>query len=244
MSLEVPTRTHIIPMGYEEDRVYKAANKLRGDRVVIIAHENRTRDFDNRYEEVIKQLDGLGIKRNEEPTYCNIFNVYDSLGTISEAIAAYSDDDVYVNLAAGSKITAIAGMIACMVSEATPYYVQACNHQGDYPSGIANITKLPEYPIEPPKSDQVRILGYLSNVDSATKGQLIDFSERKKLDFIADYSSQNKAKYRRLDRHIIRPLLDRGYVEVHKDGRYRKVAITTRGEHTLQAFGSLSSGDG
>ncbi|TKX52073.1 hypothetical protein EXE44_19330, partial [Halorubrum sp. SS7] len=60
-----------------------------------------------------------------ETVECDIFNLFSSLGTIAEISNRLRDHNVYVNLASGSKVTAIGGMIACMVTGAIPYYVHA-----------------------------------------------------------------------------------------------------------------------
>lgn len=236
MKFEVPTRTHIMPMGYEEERVYGPAELLRADNVVIISPEERTKRFNGHYETVCRELNKR-VGTSPTTVSCDIFDIYDSIGTIGKAIADHSDDEVYVNLSAGSKITAVAGMIACLTnSGATPYYVQVDNYDEECPQNIIDIIELPEYAVEPPTADQIDILGKLRERGQMTKGELIAFSEKVGLDFLADYEGKEKAKYRRLDRHIVTPLAEREYVDVSRKGRNRVVDITEEGKQTYTAF--------
>lgn len=221
-------------MGYEKERVYESAERLRADGVVLLTHHESDEKSRGCYQTVVKSLNERGIQHRR--MVCDIFDMYDSLGKIGEVITDHLDDDVYVNLAAGSKITAIAGMIACMVTEATPYYVQVEDYESETPQSIVDIYQLPEYPIDPPEPDQINILYFLEDVGSATKGEIINFSERAGLKFISGHEGQEKAKYRLLDRQIVEPLLEHGYIDVNRDGRSKIVTATDHGMHTLRAF--------
>jgi len=250
--MTVPSRVHIAPVGYEKERVYNAANELNADKVVLIGH---TPDFESNdypdgreyFDTIVENLEELGIDHKSD--HCNIFDLYESLGTISEIITTHRDDDVYVNVATGSKITAIAGMIASMVTGATAYYVR-----GDYdddsghqsPPKVKYITDLPQYPIQEPDSDQINILNFLQakkeEGEKVTKGHLINFSEYQGLSYI-NKDASDKAQYRLLDVHILEPLLDQNYIIIKKEGRNKVIEITEKGWEMLRAFGYLVDTD-
>lgn len=234
MSFEVPSRTHIVPMGYERKRVYEPAIRLNADEVVIISHQNNQGEFVEYYEDVKKHLvdNSISVKRET----CDIFNVYDSLEVIGREISKCSRNEVFVNVSSGSKITAIAGMIASMTSRATPYYARARDYSGDAPSDIGKITKLPKYPIDHPDQDHLAVLNYLIDEGPVTKSDLIEFSEDFDLNFLSGFKGQEKAKYRRLDTNVIDPLLDNGYITVQKEGRNKLVDITDAGRKFRNAF--------
>lgn len=253
MGLEVPDRTHVMPMGYEEERLYRVAERLKADFVIIVKHDVENDEERGAYhlEKVKNELAEREIQHTVER--CDIFDMYESLGTISELITVNEKDEVYVNVSTGSKVTAIAGMIACMVTEeAKPYYVQADNYPGENqedeepypaPTGIACITELPRYPINPPAAQQVEILNYIHRLNSkgerVTKGNIIHFGEQNQLPFITQSDVQDKGKYRQLDSQIIDPLLESGYIRTEKEGRNKIVSITDRGENAIRAFGWL-----
>lgn len=171
---------------------------------------------------------------------CDIFDLYSSLGMNAKLAATFNEDDnVYVNLASGSKVTAIGGMIACMATGAIPYYVRADSYAGgkDKPvaADVVGVDKLPKYPITPPEHQHISVLKYIIENESVTKRDLIDFGATNDLPFIDHYddgSVQNprRGQYRRLDTQIIDPLLGHEYIEVEKYSKNRYVSATERGE--------------
>lgn len=236
MELEVADRVHLAPMGYEIKRVLDPAFRLRADKVVIVGHFEHGEDGKKCRSAVMEGLEKEGIET--EQIECNIFDFYDALGTFGDLIHTYGRDDVFVNVSTGSKVTAIAGMVSCMIAGATPYYARAHDYSEDTPSDIGEITKLPDYPIDPPKAEQVQILDYLSSNkdDPPTKGDLINFAENSRLEFITESNVQEKGKYRKIDTHIVDPLSERGYITVKKSGRSKIIKITEEGENAVRAF--------
>jgi hypothetical protein len=239
---EVANRVHIMPIGFEEERVYEVANQLLADKVVLLGH---TGDLDagettgtTCRENVVERLAEYQIRVEER--YCDLFDLYDALGTIAEEIDSHEAEEVYVNLATGGKVTAIAGMIACMVTDATPYYVQAANYDDSPPTGIENIEKLPRYPIEAPDPQLIEVLSYVrereDRGEAPTKGDLIDYGTERELPFIANHDVGEKGQYRLLDTHIVDPLIERGYISIEKSGRKKVVTTTEEGKNTQEAF--------
>lgn len=244
--MRVPDRVHIVPLGYERDRVVRPTLQLKADRVILLHHDEPSDERPPYHAEIRDCFE------EEQVTYeecsCDIFDLYGSLGEIARIITRYGDDDVYVNLATGSKVTAIGGMIACMATGATPYYVRAKRYgpEGEHPPktpvsfGVAGIDELPAYPIEGPSVQQVAILNHLKKEEYASKKELIEFSERMELPFLADYDSDViKGKYRLLDAHVLDALVEDGYVEIEEVGRDKRAHLTPDGAKTLQAFSYL-----
>jgi len=236
--MEVAERVHLIPVGYENDRIVLPAVELRADRVVLLRYEDET-DHPSYVETVRGRFAEAGIDHETVP--CNIFDFYDSIGTVAELATRFDDHEVYVNLASGSKVTAIGGMIACMATGATPYYVRAQRYaaetDGDVAEGIREITELPTYPMQSPEPQHVSIMEYLDREGGARKRDLIDFGKEVGLPFIADRDAANrKSEYRLLDSHVLGPLSDNGYVTLETVGRSTRVSLTESGRNTLRAF--------
>lgn len=236
--MDVAQRVHLMPVGYENDRIVLSAQRFSADRVILLEYEDQT--VHPSYIEVVRdRLDEASI--DHETVVCDIFDFYDSLGTIAELATRFADNDVYVNLATGSKVTAIGGMIACMATGATPYYVRAEHYaaetDGDVAEGIREVMELPTYPMEHPSPQQVAVLAHLEQTDGATKRALIDFGERTQLPFLADHETANrKSQYRLLDSHVLTPLEETGYVQITERGRSKRVELTAAGRNTLRAF--------
>ena len=240
--LDVARRVHVVPVGYEHDRVVLPAERLDADRVVLLENPDDDYPYPDRARD---RLDELGI--DHETRACDLFDLYDSIGVVADAVTDYADDDVYVNLAAGGKVTAIGGMIACMATGATPFYVRAERYgeAADGASeGVADVSRLPTYPIDRPSTEQVAVLEHLVVEGARTKKQLIEFGKAEGLSFVADHDASNrKAEYRLLDSHVVDSLVENGYVEIDAAGRTKRVTVTERGANTCRAFRYLLDGD-
>jgi predicted transcriptional regulator len=198
-------------------------------------------------------IEAAGIDR--EIRSCNIFDLYEVVRVTAREIQQHADDDVFVNIATGSKISAIGGMIACMVSEADPYYVEPARY-GDKDGqrvkpvshGVKNIKKLPAYPIDAPEKQLVYVMEYIYRNGPVTKKELIEYGQGngksipagtppEGLPFIADYeANSDRARYRVLETHVLEPLTDRGFIETKETGRRIDIDLTEEGENTLSAF--------
>lgn len=241
VELTVEDRIHIIPLGYERDRVIVPPREMGADKVILVKHSlDDDEDYPEYYDDIFAAFDEAAI--DVADTTADIFDLYDSLGAIAGLIEEFRTEDVYVNLATGGKVTAIAGMIACMVTEAAiPYYVSA-EHYGDHhktpvAETVTNISNLPTYPIEAPTLEQVQILQYIADEGSVSKQDLIQYAEANSLPFISDYQKDEaKGKYRKLDSHILDPLSSDGYVSITEQGRKKIVQLTPEGQNTLEAF--------
>lgn len=264
MTLSVPKQVHIVPLGYEYDRVLRPALKHDADKVVLLEHEEPNDEKPNYHSQLKNELRKSGIDVNS--IRCNIFELYPVLGTISKLVVQHADENIYVNLSAGSKISAIGGMIACMVTrdivEVTAYYVSpegytsedknADEDQDDKPVsyGMKSISELPTYPIRGPSKDELVILDYVRDEGSVTKKALIQHArttiekfrrnaEKKDIDL---KDSPLVGEYNLLDTHVLKPLLQRNCVEVEDVGRSKEVSITEEGRNTLIGFQYLLSG--
>jgi len=265
MSFEVdpPERVHIVPFGYEDDRIVEAAKRLNAERVVLL--EEPGEDQPSWFQEVRAKLRDNGIEVKTES--CNIMDMYSVIKAVARVTQQYEDDRVYVNISTGSKLSAIGGMIACMsIGSATPYYVEPEEYgiekedriEEDEPQPLShevkNIQELTEYPIDAPSEQEIWILEYLKvNEDTAKrvkKADLIELGKANKkvrdgygpddpLPFIAEYSDNETAQYRVLNERIITPLLEKGWIETDDRGNRTYVEITEEGKNTLRAFRHL-----
>jgi hypothetical protein len=247
-------RIHVAPLGFEHDRVVEAAKQLKADCVILLEWGQSERpDF---FEDVYTDLDAAGIEHDVRS--CNIFEMYDVVRVTATIARQHPDDDVYVNISTGSKISAIGGMIACMVSDATPYYVEPEHYGNSDPSsiepvsyGVKNIQELPAYPIDGPEEQHIYVLEYIYRHGPITKIDLIRFGQGEGkeipsgapsdgLPFITDFQSDSKkGRYNLLETHILKPLREKGFIEFTEVGRRTDIELTEEGENTLSAFRHL-----
>ena len=247
--LTVSDRVHIVPLGYEYERVTVPAIRMRADRVSLIYHEgDDPAQRPEYYADIHEDLRAAGIAVDDD-NVCDIFDLYDTLRTVAELIQANREHDVYVNLASGGKVTAIAGMIACMVTgTAEPIYVGAAEYGQDKEVPVAedvtSVSRLPTYPIQAPSRDPLRLLRYVVDAGPVTKQECIEFAVGAGIDPLADHSDDDvRGLYRLLDSHLLDSLRDDGYVETFKRGRNKYVEATAEGANTLDAFAYMLSDD-
>lgn len=244
--MNVPERVHVVPLGYEHDRVIEPLQRLNADKAVLIAHADDTK-LPVYHDNVREALQEAQIELEEQE--CNLFDLYTCLGEIAQIVTDHASDEVYVNLATGSKVTAIAGMIACMATGATPYYVSAEQYgPGDeeglpktpVSSGVDSIEELSGYPINAPSKEDIGVLSFIASEGPVSKKEIIEFGEKNNLPFVADSTTGSmQGKYRRLETHVMKELVENGYVELESRGRKAYAEITEDGENTLRAFSYL-----
>ena len=247
-------RIHVAPLGFEHDRVVKAAKQLKADCVILLEWgESKRPDF---FEDVYSDLEQAGIEY--ELRSCNIFQMYDVVRVTATIARQHPDDDTYVNISTGSKISAIGGMIACMVSDATPYYVQPKYYGNSNSSsiepvsyGVKEIRKLPAYPIDGPEEQHIYVLEYIYRHGPVTKIDLIHFGQGEGKEILADMPSDGlpfitdfeadskKGHYNLLETHILKPLREKKFIVFTEVGRRTDIDLTDEGENTLSAFRHL-----
>jgi len=242
-SVDIADRVQIVPLGYEKPRVLDPINELKADKVVLIRHtsdEDYEADFQRELVTELETNDRIELEQRE----ADIFSLQSSVRSIKEAILACEEgDEVFVNLSTGSKLTAIAGMIACQSTGATPIYAKPEHRDDDgelnppdepLTESVGEISKIPRVPLQLPTTDQQRVLAYIADQEYVTKKTLIEFSEAEELSFIAESKSKSdEGKYLLLKTNIIDPLTEDGYIEVKKQGRENHVRITDDGRNIV-----------
>lgn len=240
--LSVSDRVHIVPLGYEYERVTVPAVRMRADRVYLIYHKgDDPNDRPDYYSNIREDLREASIDIVED-NFCDIFDLYDTLRTIAELIRENDKHEIYVNLASGGKVTAIAGMIACMVmGGAEPIYVGASEYGQDkdvpVAKNVTSVSRLPTYPIQAPSHGPLRLLEYIVEKGPVSKQECIKFAIEEGLDPLVNHENDDtRGLYRLLDSHLLGPLKQDGYVDTYKKGRNKHVEATDEGRNTLEAF--------
>ncbi|WP_415381872.1 DUF6293 family protein [Halosimplex sp. TS25] len=235
---------HVVPLGYEHDRILRPVRKHDADVVYLLAPDGEHTPLTPYQEALVEELGGDGRTIRFRET--DLTDLYDVLAVVTTVAADHESDVVRVNVSSGGKLAAIGSAIACMATDATAYYVHVDEHVPDLEStprtrGMRDDEVLPSYPIEAVSRDQVAILDYLEGTNDETytakKSDLIDFAESAALSFIADADPANdKAKFALLNANIVDPLVDDGYIEVERVGRQKQIRLTETGENVLHAF--------
>lgn len=199
--MEIPLRIHICVVGFELDRISKAAIEKRADKVYLISQKENDKGKwflqENR-----RRLEKEGIIVQEEFVE-HVNELSDLLSKIKKIINDEDENNnIYLNISSGSTLSAIAGTIISMMfgkhRKIIPYYVKPTDYSetleykntgaqkengGAMPRsvGVKEITEILTFPIRLPSDDLIIVLNYLQDEENSekivTKKDLIEFTK-------------------------------------------------------------------
>ena len=241
----VNLRIHIAPVAFEVDRVVIPAVRMKADKVWLVAHDDVANDKAIKYrQKIVRQLEKKGIKT--EVVFANRLRLFPIIKTVTEIIFKERKNDIYVNVATGSKIHAIGCMMACMLfddrDKIHPFYAQAEKYPeyegtGQETYGVSEIHSLPTYRIGTPKRELLEALRIIKDAGGRIqKKKMAEEAEKSKIITInAREQNFTQARFASLDKNIVQPLVETwGFVEVEKIGRNRWLKMTEDGDHAAE----------
>jgi hypothetical protein len=238
-------RVHIASVGFEVKRITEPLLMERADKVYLITHlhDDKASPYLDKILKILRKEKFLKIEKRTT----NIWNLFDCLQTYKEIIKSEEGHShIYINVSTGSKVTSIAGTLACMIWKGTPYYVHIeYNDNKDPEDGLPDekvnaLLELPVYSINKPRPESITVLQIISRYKGTKikKSKLIDELEREGL---IDKNLSSAAKHSKL-KGLLSPIsvsggLENPLVDVEYKGRQSNVFMTTQGESTLKIFG-------
>ena len=247
MNKIVNLRVHVAPVGFEIDRIAIPAKQMKADRVWLLMHEGPSKDQAQGYMEKIRtQLKKEKIE--VQIAHSNRFDLFNILKALREIVQKEDGNDIFVNCSSGSKIQAIACMMACMMfqgkTKLTPYYAEPESYSSvkgeQLSSGLKSVVKLPAYEIHTPKPVLVQALKIIrENGGKITKKEMARIASEKKLIMVnAREENFQQARFASLDKNIIQPLVNEWkFVEVERVGRTRWIKTTPEGLGAVEFLG-------
>ena len=238
-------RVHIAPLGFEIDRIVLPLKETKADKLWLLVHEKTAEDMSGPYlEKIKKESKKMGIKT--EIAYADRLNLFKVIKTVREIISKEEDNYIYVNVASGSKIQAIACMMACMIlkecKNIQPFYAEPETYaafEGKQQSfGLKDTIPLPTYEIQTPKQKLLDALNivYTHEKQKLTKKEMAEIAEEKEIITVnAENENHSQARFASLDKNIIEPLEKQwGFIKVEKIGRNRWISITEEGKNAAE----------
>ncbi|WP_254763064.1 DUF6293 family protein [Natrinema marinum] len=188
--MDVVKRVHVVPLGYEFDRILEPIRDQRADLVYLLegdsvddheradggaggdGHAERNATAAAEYHaELREELES--VVPEVRTWECDLTDVYAVLGDVTTIADIHAEDQVYVNVSGAGTIPAIGATIACMdvSTDAHAYYVEPSTyaHAGTTEPisfGVDEIEEVPTYPIDSPTRDQVAIMEFLAEPDA------------------------------------------------------------------------------
>lgn len=257
MSDQIPRRVHIAPQGFEDERIYRPAIEREADVVILISHHDPNATAERCQDRIIEALEEQRITV-EDDVICDLFELADALETILAEIHNRNPEDIIrVNISAGSKITAIAGMLACMFTDADPYYVvpegyDEADEEAEYETvshGMENIKSLPAYPVTEPDLQLIEVLAYIQEQqpDSGPAGVILrDIGQYLLENDLPVVQSSDKEPEEVDDiypmiNEVVDPLVNRGFVHKKRFDGGTHIRTTAEGNEMLALAKSLNS---
>lgn len=230
-------RVHIAPVGYEVDRIVLPAKQMRADKVILLVHSNPSEDKATKfYEKISEQLEKENIEVVKE--YHDRTSLFEIIKSVKNLITKESGNIISVNLASGSKVQAIACMMASMMfndnNNVNPFYVEAKEYVSTgkaMSKGIKSIESVPTYSIQKPEERLVLALKIIVEAGGRiSKKEMAKIALEKKLIFV-NAENQSQATFASLDKNIISSLENIwGFINVEKVGRTRWINLTQEGK--------------
>ena len=119
-------RIHIVPVGYDVyARVTVPLEQMNANKIYFIKHEKGAirghEKFFSKIKNIVKQSN-----RKFEEKYTDIWDLYKCLELYREIISKEIEkkNRIFINVSTGTKVTAMAGILACMIFNQTPYYAR------------------------------------------------------------------------------------------------------------------------
>lgn len=246
-------RVHIVPVGFEVERITEPLTAERADRVYLVTRKERDAAAPF-VDEVVRRLRGAAWPIDVRVVGTDPWSVFETLGTYRTIFetehrterGAHGILPIRVNVSTGTKITAIAGTLSCMLWNGEPYYVQVSRSwYSDRTPRVRAVHDVVErvepvnvYELRSPAPELVEVLEALARRGGTLRKRelLRELGlDRPSAEGIPAASPQ--AQHGRLRRRL-EPLEARwGFVHTEASGPRARVRLTDQGRVALSLFG-------
>ena len=251
-------RIHIAPVGFEVDRVVIPAVDNKADKVYLLVHNNKKEDKAGPYvERIIKQLKANKIE--SEKVQVNWRDVESITKSARRLILEQFGNDIFVNVASGSKNHAIALDRAIMTLEdqsgIVEFYAESEKYEGFKPGkqqlsiGVKDTKEIPKRHMVLPSGRLLSTLTILYDNSLKQRGTCTfpcydehklqkgkhNWGSIRKKELASECVKQNLLPstgnvLTSLDKNIIQKLVnDWDYITIDKRGQSYYVGLTTDG---------------
>jgi hypothetical protein len=245
-------RIHIAPVGFEVERVTQPLEEDRADRVYLLTRADRDRAAPF-VEEVTRRLRRASWPVEVQVVRTDLWDVFHALASLRAIFEAEGRTDrtardvvpLRVNVSTGTKITAIAGTLACMLWNGTPYYAQVSRawysdrtpRVGEVHDVVERVEPVGVYELRAPGRELVEVLEALDRKGGALrKRDLLRELELDRSGADGGRAPSPQAQHGRLRRRLD-PLERRwGFVRTESSGPRGRVVLTDQGRLALALF--------
>jgi len=240
--MQVSLRVHIIPIGNDqEERIFKPVEILNADRVYLITMRGED-IFKDKFNLIKKGLIAKNLIRKNElkEIFCNLYDFYDLIQTFGKIIKneLKERNKVFFNISTGGKLISTAGILACIIFGATPYYCKKDYKKNVIPEN-PEIIWFPKFHFQKPEKDLIK---FLIKMDNYIKSRMINkISKKECIEILREIHPEikisertsgpyNKLKYKYLDK-----LKNLKYINIEQKAR-GKIEITKEGDLAMKIY--------
>jgi hypothetical protein len=255
---------HVIPLGYEIERVVKpfqGESGFRPHRVYLLssignvsASEKVLETHEYYVDRVAEELERLNIRVIRYPT--NLIDLLDLIQKISQIIVKEKSEGnhVYINMSGAGRLTSVASTLSGMVHDVKVYYVDSDGYADEDPrmrdrgytlvEDSPKLTWLENFQINMPDELQLKALVKIWSDDQVKTVDLIEYlGDQGFEDYSVDYyglgRNEKSAVIMKLNRNVIDKLSEKGYMTKRKLGRENEYKITETGKYIVSISGLL-----
>ena len=245
-------RVHVVTVGFQVRRITEPLIREKADKVYLItrSYEDKATAYLDKIMKILRKEKYLQIEKRA----MDIWDLFECLQTYKKIIKEVEEQEgknvhIYINVSTGSKVSSIAGTLACMIWKGTPYYAHIDYNDKKDPADdlpdedVTTIDEIPVYSINKPKPESLVVLKILDNIKEARKpkmmkkGRLIvELEEAGIIDKNLSIGAKH-SKLKGLLNSISIAGSDNPLLEVEYKGKQSNVILTTQGESTLKIFG-------
>ena len=257
---------HIVPLGFEIDRVTKPLEKAAVNKVYLLTTLSSAGydvEMNKRQEIYYQAVKRILEERLVEVEYAEVelFNLLNVMKKVAELIVSEQEkkNNVFVNMSAGGTLAAVAATLAGMANKAAVYFVEATDyskspeeeklHGISKIEGTPKVTFLTNLPIILPDE-----MGKLTLAALCRKGTQIEadeilnllienkmrpdlFKDEKAINLQEDRRKQSQKNRIYLNKLVLDELEEIGYIKITKAGRHNKIEITESGKQIAYLIG-------
>lgn len=237
---------YVLPVGFDLPRVLKFPNDTFPNQCYLITQKEEKTSKDEGRSYVLQTYKFM--EANNIPTQVigcsNFFDIFDIMASFRWIAEKHSDDQIFINVGGGSKLSAMAGMVIAGIYEhVNCFYSRVTVKDGafDTSAEFKEMLMLPKFQIEPPKETHIHLLQFFVKAGAYSKKNILEFLMKEGLieeDFVPQGSGESKkrsqqALFNSLKRNFIDPMVKEGLI---LESPSRQLSITSKGTQIRKIF--------
>jgi len=252
-------RVHVAFLGWEIDRIVRPVLEMRGNRLILICFPKDKEKAWPYLEEIKRQLNDEKIP--VEIIQESLYKLVELLSVLNKVfqVERLKGNEIFINVSAGTKISACASTIAAMAAkDVTAYYVhmdtyyprdnpafKKDNRLQTLTTGFKDTSMLPECQIMVPDQKYIKTLHAIKKMSEKGDGHarvyikdLIDFLKAQRVINVKPNKEPRKetsSEYMAI-KAIMLKLVQWNYLTISPKKRYRYVELTSKGRNAIDMY--------